>query len=339
MFKSMDNLIRLCKENPPCVFSDLDYTCCLSGNSDYERENKRLFGIKKCFLNPNAAKAFLNIRQKGGNVFFVTGRHWSSKRKDPETNLFIEDGALNDLLGGKESPFAKFNAVAGHGRQIVENGKIRLMRRSSDHEQNKAELDFEKFANKKMREAARQIKKLFPDVAKYVRYECKKNLCYVNIISFPAEQNRKRFEEIFTWLRDQALFTVNGQDCFGNKDPSAPPNPNGMFVASFDQSGSAEIRSRSFNKGKTLLKSGFLNNALASGRPVLVCGDSLAGKGTDRDMFSAAKTLFQQNNALNKLFLIQVLNNELELVFDPCAPDIALSSADEFGKLMLSLSE
>ena len=150
---------------------------------------------------------------------------------------------------------------------------------------------------------------------------------------------RKRFEEIFEWLRNQALFTVNGQDCFGNKDLSALPNPNGMFVASFDQSGSAEIRSRSYNKGKALLKSGFLADAMNTGRPILVCGDSLAGEGTDHDMFLAAKTLFQQHNALDRLFLIQVLNNEPELVFDPCAPDIALSSADEFGKLMLSLSE
>lgn len=92
MFKSMDNLIRLCKENPPCVFSDLDYTCCLAGNTSYERGNERLFGIKKCFLNPNAAKAFLNIRQKGGNVFFVTGRHWDSKKKIPIQSSLLRTG-------------------------------------------------------------------------------------------------------------------------------------------------------------------------------------------------------------------------------------------------------
>lgn len=339
--RSMDNLFRLCKGKPFCVFSDLDYTCCLAGNKTYARENKKSFGIDDCFIVPDAAKAFLRLHDKGCPVFFVTGRHWDGRRKEPENQSVILDGALNDLLGGKHSPFAAFDAVAAHGRQIVENGKTRTLRRSSCAKRNREERLFERFANERMRETAQDIGEIFPDAAPYIRRECKKHLCYINIINYP-EGNKERFGEIFSYMKEQTRFILEGRDRFGRPIKDAPPNPNGIFVSAFDDKGSVDIRSRSYNKGRALIRSGFLDKAFNTGCPVLAAGDSLAGNGTDRDMFLCLKSYFAQKNASDRLFLIQVLKREKERLNDPndpCLPDIVLHSPDELGKVILSLSD
>lgn len=340
MPQSMDNLLRCCKGKPFCVFSDLDYTCCLAGNGQYAETNRSRFGIRECFMNPDALTAFITLKEQHCPVFFVTGRHWNDVRKDAESGSFIPDGALNDLLGGKNSPLAAFDAIAGHGRQIIENGRTRILKRSDSEEKIKAERLFRHFVNVRMKALTRLVRTEYPDAAPFVRSECKKHLCYINIIDFPDE-SEKRFNEIFSRIKRQVEYILEGRNENGEPVKNAPPNPDGVFVSSVDEKGSVDIRSRSYNKGRALIRSGFMEKAFETGNPVLVSGDSLTGSGTDRDMFLCLKDFFKSRNASDRLFLVQVLNSPSSRISDPedpCRPDIVLNSPDEFGKLMLSLS-
>ena len=84
-------------------------------------------------------------------------------------------------------------------------------------------------------------------------------------------------------------------------------------------------------------KSGFLEQAYQKGGPVLVMGDSLAKNGTDRDMVEAVRDYFQEKGALDRVFVIHVMNGDKNRITDKadkCFPSVAVKDPDELGQVM-----
>lgn len=340
MVQDIARLTELCRKKPFCVFTDLDYTCCVADEPDYETRNYEALGVRRCFMVPSVRRAFLELHHRGCPIFFITGRHWSDRRLDDRTRKYVPDGALNDLLGGPDSPFAGFDAIAGHGRQIIRDRKVCILKRSDDPARRKAEQLFERYAGERMLNIKRMVMSLFPDAAPYVHAEYKKHISYVNIIDYPVK-DKSRFDMIFDFMKKQVGHILTGKDENGVPARNVPENIGGTFVSSLDPRGSVDIRSLSQNKGRALIHSGFMEQAFETGFPVLVMGDSLGPHGTDRDMFLCLKEFFAKRRAAGRIFFLHVLNREEHRILDksdPCFPDIVVPSPEELGKLMLFIT-
>lgn len=335
---SRQNLTRLLKElakNPAVVFTDLDKTSCVEGNTAYAAENKLETDKDGCFMQPDIRRALTSLPESGSAFYIVTGRHWADKRVDDVTGEKHPDGAFHDLLGGVKD-FKKGGVVAGHGRLLVQNGKTSIMGRSASKEEAFKEQKFERYVGEQVLGLKEEIFKRWPESRGKIFAEYKKHLSYLNVSEF-AKENPKAGKEMFDFTDARMRYIMEGKNPDGTKNPKAPENPNGALFYTVEPTGSMEIRSKNQSKRNGLEKSGFLEAAYQKGGPVLVMGDSLAKGGTDRDMVKAVRGFFKAKGAEDRVFVIHVMNGEKNRVTDKsdsCYPTISVKNPDELGQVM-----
>ena len=333
--QNLKKLFSMLDSKAPSVFTDLDKTSCMEGNQDYAKENARETGKGGCYMQPDLRRAFADINGNGGKVYIVTGRHWADKRENDVTGEKIPDGAFYDLLGGAKD-FESFNAVAGHGRLLIRDGKTTVLRRDADEKNTLKEQKFERYVGGRVLDLKKELFKRWPEMRGVIRAEYKKHLSYVDISAFVA-QSPEEGKKALAFVDAQMKNILNGNKTDGTKDPAAPENPNGAMIYAVEPTGAMEIRSKNQSKRNGVEKSGFLEEAYAKGGPVLVMGDSFGKNGTDRDMVEAVRSFFKAKNAEDRVFVFHVMNGEKNRVTDKndsCYPDIAVKDPDELGQTM-----
>ena len=335
---SRQNLTRLLKQadqKPVTVFTDLDKTSCLEGNTDYAAQNKAETGRPACFMQPDIRRALTDLPQSGSGFYIVTGRHWADVRVNDVTGEKIPDGAFHDLLGGVKD-FENASAVAGHGRLLVENGQTTVLRRSASAEDAFKEQKFERYVGENVLALKEEVFKRWPEARGHILAEYKKHLSYLNLADF-MESSPEKGKEMFDFVDQRMKYVMEGRNPDGSKNENAPENPNGALFYTVEPTGSMEIRSKNQSKRNGVEKSGFLEKAFEQGGPVLVMGDSLAKNGTDRDMVEAVRDYFQEKGASDRVFVIHVMNGEMNRITDKsdkCFPTIAVKDPNELGLLM-----
>lgn len=335
---SRQNLTRLLKQagqRPVCVFTDLDKTSCLEGNTEYASQNKEDTGRPACYMQPDIRRALTDLPHSGSNFYIVTGRHWEDVRVNDITGEKIPDGAFHDLLGGVKD-FENASAVAGHGRLLVENGKTTILGRSASPQDAFKEQKFERYVGENVMALKEEIFERWPEARGHILAEYKKHLSYLNLAEF-AESNPEKGKEMFDFVDQRMKYVMDGKNPDGSKNENAPENPNGALFYTVEPTGSMEIRSRNQSKRNGVEKSGFLEKAFEQGGPVLVLGDSLAKNGTDRDMVEAVRDFFEAKGAADRVYVIHVMNGEKNRVTDKsdkCFPTISVKDPDELGQVM-----
>ncbi|MGN0905071.1 MAG: hypothetical protein ACI4PW_07945 [Alphaproteobacteria bacterium] len=333
--QNLKQLFAQMETKPISVFTDLDKTSCLEGNVAYATGNAGETGVPGCFMQPDIRRAFAALKENGGSVYIVTGRHWADTRVNDVTGEHMPDGAFHDLLGGAPE-FRAANAVAGHGRLVVKEGKTSVLRRDASPENTFREQKFERYVGERVLGLKQDIFRRCPEARGQIRAEYKKHLSYINIDSFrktrPAEG-----KALFDFIDEQMHFIMDGRNPDGSRNPDAPENPDNALFYTVEPTGSMEIRSRNQSKRNGVEKSGFLEEVFERGGPVLVMGDSLGKNGTDRDMVEAVRGFFEKKNAADRVFVVHVMNgenNRLTDKSDPCHPDISVKDPDELGQMM-----
>lgn len=329
--KDFYNALRNNKETLS-IFTDLDLTTCNKNNPAYAEANG-----DGSYMQPEIRKSFAALRSKGAELYIVTGRDWADYYIDDVSGQKKKGGALYDLLGGDKSEFKNCKVIAGHGRTITKNGKTNVIGRTKGKEL--VERKFASYVGKRVLRLKQTLFQKYPDMRGKIEADFKKHLSFVNVKQYvKGLKDQKLAEEINNYIRKQMTFIVNSQDENGNLDSKVPQNPDNIFKFIEEPTGSMEIRAGNWTKKHGIIASGFLEEALKKSGPVMVMGDSLGKNGTDRDLFSAANEIFTKNNARDRLFLIQVVNNEhngldkqIYDADDPCKPDIAVSSPDYLG--------
>ncbi len=335
---SRQNLTRLLKkagQKPVTVFTDLDKTSCLEGNVAYAAENKTETGKDGCYMQPDIRRALTALPESGSSFFIVTGRHWADVRLNDVTGEKLPDGAFHDLLGGVKD-FEKASAVAGHGRLLVENGKTTVLRRAASAEDALKEQKFERYVGENVLALKEEIFERWPESRGKILAEYKKHLSYLNLAEF-VQESPQAGKEMFDFVDTRMKYVMNSQNPDGTKNENAPENPNGALFYTVEPTGSMEIRSKNQSKRNGVEKSGFLERAFEKGGPVLVMGDSLAKNGTDRDMVEAVRDFFEKKGALDRVFVIHVMNgdnNRITDKADKCFPTISVKDPDELGQVM-----
>lgn len=331
-------LIVQAHKDLPQVFTDLDLTACQEGNQSFAAENIREHNLGNCFVAPDTLSALSDLQAVSPDaVTIVTGRHWADKRIDDVTGEKHPDGALHDLIGGEASPLAKCNAVAGHGRIIVKDGKQTILRRSDNPKQTLAEQKFETYIGRGLLNIKEEAFKKWPDMRGEILGEKKKHLSYFNIADYMKKEPAKG-QEAFDFIDEQMIRLFEGKKPDGSDNPAAPENPGNAYIYTVEPTGSMEVRSKHQSKRHGLEKSGFIEEALKKDGPVLVAGDSLGKNGTDRDMFEAMNEAFTKAGQRNRLFLVHVANGaDSPEKGDPCHPDIIASSPEGLGNLLKML--
>lgn len=335
---SRQNLARLLKETgkkPVHVFTDLDKTSCLEGNAVYADENKAETGRPGCYMQPDIRRALTALPESGSSFYIVTGRHWADVRINDVTGEKIPDGAFHDLLGGVKD-FEKTSAVAGHGRLLVTDGKTSVLRRAASQEDAFKEQKFERYVGENVLALKDEIFKRWPESRGHILAEYKKHLSYLNLSEF-AESSPEKGKEMSAFVDMRMKYIMAGKNPDGTKNENAPENPNSALFYTVEPTGSMEIRSKNQSKRNGVEKSGFLEKAYQSGGPVMVMGDSLAKNGTDRDMVEAVRDYFQEKGALDRVFVVHVMNGEKNRITDKtdkCFPTIAVRDPDELGQVM-----
>ncbi len=335
---SRQNLTRLLKfagEKPVSVFTDLDKTSCLEGNQEYARENEKETGAKGCYMQPEIRKALTALPQTNSNVYIVTGRHWSDVRINDVTQEKIPDGAFYDLIGGVKE-FEKTPTVAGHGRLVIRDGKTTILSRSASEEEAFKEQKFERYVGERVLELKEDIFKKWPEARGEILAEYKKHLSYINLDEFMKKQPEEG-QKLFSFVDTQMKFIMSGKNADGSENKEAPENPNGALFYTVEPTGSMEIRSVNQSKRNGVEKSGFLEESLQNGGPVLVLGDSLAKGGTDRDLVEAVRDFYKAKGQSDRVFIVHVLNgeeNRLTDKKDSCFPTISVKTPDELGQVM-----
>jgi len=335
---SRQNLARLLKmadQKSVAVFTDLDKTSCLEGNADYAAQNKTETGRSACYMQPEIRRALTDLPQTGSAFYIVTGRHWKDVRIDDVTGEKIPDGAFHDLLGGVKD-FENASVVAGHGRLLVENGQTTILRRSASEEDTFKEQKFERYVGENVLALKEEIFKRWPEARGHILAEYKKHLSYLNLAEFMKSAPEKG-KEMFAFVDQRMKYVMEGKNPDGSINKDAPENPNGALFYTVEPTGSMEVRSKNQSKRNGVEKSGFLEKAFEQGGPVLILGDSLAKNGTDRDMVEAVRDYFQKKGALDRVFVIHVMNGEKNRITDKtdkCFPTIAVKDPDELGQIM-----
>ncbi|MBP3404055.1 MAG: hypothetical protein J6L82_09140 [Alphaproteobacteria bacterium] len=335
---SRQNLTRLLKQagqKPVTVFTDLDKTSCLEGNAAYAAENKAQTGRDGCYMQPDIRRALTDLPESGSSFYIVTGRHWADVRVNDVTGEKLPDGAFHDLLGGVKD-FEKASAVAGHGRLLVENGKTTVLRRAASEQDAFKEQKFERYVGESVLALKDEIFKRWPESRGKILAEYKKHLSYLNLSDFMRESPQSG-KEMFDFVDTRMKYVMDGKNPDGSKNENAPENPNGALFYTVEPTGSMEIRSKNQSKRNGVEKSGFLEQAYQKGGPVLVMGDSLAKNGTDRDMVEAVRDYFQEKGALDRVFVIHVMNGDKNRITDKadkCFPSVAVKDPDELGQVM-----
>lgn len=333
--KNLTRLLSQADQKPVCVFTDLDKTSCLEFNADYAAENKAETGKSGCYMQPDIRRALTSLPQTGSSYYIVTGRHWADVRINDVTSQKIPDGAFYDLLGGVKD-FEKASGVAGHGRLLINNGETTVLRRSASPQDSFKEQKFERYVGERVLKLKTDIFKRWPETRGKILAEYKKHLSYINLSDFIKESplvGKEVFEYVDTGMKQ----IMNGQNPDGTKDINAPENPNNALFYTVEPTGSMEIRSKNQSKRNGVEKSGFLEEAYKAGGPVIVMGDSLAKNGTDRDMVEAVRDYFQKKWALDRVFVIHVMNGEQNRITDrndTCYPTISIKDPDELGQVM-----
>ena len=335
---SRQNLTRLLKQadqKPVCVFTDLDKTSCLEGNAAYAAQNKAETEMPACYMQPDIRRALTDLPKSGSAFYIVTGRHWADVRVNDVTGEKVPDGAFYDLLGGVKD-FENASAVAGHGRLLVENGETTVLRRSASEEDAFKEQKFERYVGESVMALKEEIFERWPEARGHILAEYKKHLSYLNLAEF-MESSPEKGKEMFAFVDQRMKYVMEGKNPDGTKNDKAPENPNGALFYTVEPTGSMEIRSKNQSKRNGVEKSGFLERAFEQGGPVLVMGDSLAKNGTDRDMVEAVRDYFQEKGALDRVFVIHVMNGEKNRITDKsdkCFPTITVKDPNELGQVM-----
>ncbi|CCZ22064.1 unknown [Acetobacter sp. CAG:977] len=333
--QNLKKLFALLEENSPSVFTDLDKTSCIEGNTAYAAENAKEINVSGCYMQPDLRRAFTDIKGNGGNVYIVTGRHWADKRENDLTGEKMPDGAFHDLLGGAKE-FESFNAVAGHGRLLIKDGKTTVLRRDANEENTLKEQKFERYVGERVLDLKKEMFKQWPQMRGIIRAEYKKHLSYVDISEF-VKRDPQEGQKALAFIDAQMKNIIEGKNPDGTKNPSAPENPDNAMIYAVEPTGAMEIRSKNQSKRNGVEKSGFLEEAYAKGGPVLVMGDSLGKNGTDRDMVEAVRGFFKAKNAEDRVFIFHVMNGEQNRITnknDSCHPDISVKNPDELGQVM-----
>lgn len=328
--KSRQSLFYLMLEankNPITVFTDLDKTSCEEGNAEFASINKEETGKEGCYMQPDLRRVFEKLPDIGCGFNIVTGRHWSDVRVNDLTGEKIPDGAFHDLLGGVES-FEKVNAVAGHGRLVVQDGKTTVLRRGTNEEDALKEQKFERYVGENVLKLKEELFEKWPDSRGVILAEYKKHLSYVNVAEY-QKKNPTAGTEMAAFVDEKMKAMMTSKE--------APENPNGALYYTVEPTGSMEVRSKNQSKRNGLEQSGFLQAAFDRGGPVLVLGDSLGKNGTDRDMVEATRDFFNERGAGDRVYVIHVLNGEKNRITDPndkCFPNIAVENPNELGTIM-----
>lgn len=333
--QNLKKLFAALETDKPSVFTDLDKTSCIEGRKDYAEGNAAETGVPACYMQPDLRRAFTEIKENGGEAYIVTGRHWADRRENDVTGEKLPDGAFHDLLGGAKA-FESFNAVAGHGRLLVKNGKTTVLRRDANEENTLKEQKFERYAGERVLGIKKEMFERWPEMRGLIRAEYKKHLSYIDIAGF-IEQSPEEGKKALAFIDTQMKYIMDGKNPDGTKNPDAPENPDNAMIYAVEPTGAMEIRSKNQSKRNGVEKSGFLEEAYAKGGPVLVMGDSLGKNGTDRDMVEAVRSFFKSKNAADRVYVFHVMNGDKNRITDKadsCFPDIAVKNPDELGQIM-----
>lgn len=327
---SRQNLMKLLKEagkKPVSVFTDLDLTSCQEGNSQFSKQNKDETGYDGCFMQPDIRRALMSLSENDGKFYIVTGRHWKDYRQNDLTGEKIPDGAFYDLLGGVKD-FENADVVAGHGRLLIKDGKTTVLRRAASEQDAFKEQKFERYVGENVLRIKEEIFKRWPDARGQILAEYKKHLSYINVADF-AQKNPEEGAKITQFAYENLTKMMTSDQ--------APENPNNALYFAVEPTGAMEIRSRNQSKRNGIEKSGFLEQAYLRGGPVVVMGDSLKPNGTDRDLVEGVRDFFKSKAALDRVFVIHVMNgieNRICDEKDSCYPSISVENPTQLGQVM-----